>query len=118
MCWPEAALESLPEPCDALVVTAPESLIYFANFAPSPFVFNTVNRPRPLDPVPDRSILFADNLLRPFLDRSQRRRGGRLDWYTGKQSAPSPRLQLAARLPDSFPSRPGTVSVSNRSVPA
>ena len=50
--------ESLPEACDALIVTAPESLIYLANYAPSPFVFNTVESaaalvmlPRSFDPV-------------------------------------------------------------------
>ena len=55
---------------DALVITSPESLIYLANFAPSPFVFNTVESAAALVLHPDRSILFGDNLLRTFLDRS------------------------------------------------
>ena len=55
---------------DALVITSPESLVYYANYAPSPFVFNTVESAAALVLLPDRSILIGDNLLQTFLDRS------------------------------------------------
>jgi Xaa-Pro aminopeptidase len=88
--------QALPEPCDILIITAPESLIYLANYAPSPFVFNTVEGAATLILWPDRSILVADNLLRPFLDRSCVDEIVELDWYTGRKSAPPRHLEHAA----------------------
>ena len=78
----------LPEPCDTLVLTTPESLVYFANYAPSPFVFNTVESAAALVLRPDRATLIGDNLLRPFLDASCVDEVIALEWYTGKKSAP------------------------------
>lgn len=89
---------SLPKACDALVLTAPESLIYFANFVPSPFVFNTVESLAALVLLPDRVILMGDNLLGPFLDFSHVDEVVTLEWYTGKKSAPSRRLSLMNEL--------------------
>ena len=91
----ERLWQALPEPCDVLVITTPESLIYLANFAPSPFVFNTVESAAALVMWPDRSILIGDNLLQPFLDRRCVDDVVELDWYTGKKSAPPRRLGLA-----------------------
>jgi Xaa-Pro aminopeptidase len=87
--------QALPEPCDVLVITAPESLIYLANYAPSPFVFNSVEAAAALLLWPDRSILIGDNLLRPFLDRSCVDEVVCLDWYTARKSAPGRRIRLA-----------------------
>ena len=89
---------SLPEPCDALLLTTPESLVYFANYAPSPFVFNTVESAAALVLRPDRATLIGDNLLRPFLDSSCADEVVTLEWYTGKQSAPCRRLSLFDEL--------------------
>src|SRR5258708_7283911 len=58
------------EGADALVITSPESLVYYANYAPSPFVFNTVESAAALVLLPEQSILIGDNLLQSFLDRS------------------------------------------------
>src|SRR5438309_7265062 len=80
---------------DALIITSPESLVYSANYAPSPFVFNTVGSAAALVLLPDRSILIGDNLLQTFLDRSYVDEVIRLEWYTGKKSAPPRRLALA-----------------------
>src|SRR5271165_2497205 len=85
----------LPEPCDVLVITEPESLSYLAGYAPSPFVFNTVESAAALVLWPDRSILIGDNLLRPFLDQSCVDEVVELDWYTGRKSAPLRRTRLA-----------------------
>src|SRR3954453_16135157 len=79
----------------ALVITSPESLVYYANYAPSPFVFNTVESAAALVLLPEKSILIGDNLLRPFLDRSFVDEVVCLEWYTGKKSAPPRRLGLA-----------------------
>jgi Xaa-Pro aminopeptidase len=87
--------QALPEPCDVLVITAPESRVYLANYAPSPFVFNTVEAAAALVLWPDRSILIGDNLLRPFLDRSCVDEVVDLDWYTARKSAPPRRIRLA-----------------------
>ncbi len=91
----ERLWQALPEPCDVLVITEPESLIYLANYAPSPFVFNTVESAAALVLWPDRSILIGDNLLQPFLDRSCVDEVVDLDWYTGRKSAPPRRIRLA-----------------------
>lgn len=108
----ERLWESLPESCDALVITTPESLIYFAGYAPSPFVFNTVESTAALVLWPDRAVLIGDNLLRPFLDESRVDEVVALEWYTGKKSAPSRRDALLdevclRRLPDSTGARIG-----------
>ena len=87
--------QAQPEPCDVLVITAPESLVYLANYAPSPFVFNSVEAAAALVLWPDRSILIGDNLLQPFLERSCVDEVVDLDWYTGRKSAPPRRIRLA-----------------------
>src|SRR5271166_3234437 len=86
--------QALPEPCDVLVITSAESLVYLANYAPSPFVFNTVESAAALVLWPDRSILIGDNLLRPWLDRSCVDEVVELDWYTGRKSAQPRRIRL------------------------
>src|SRR5437764_9862884 len=90
---------------DSLIITSPESLVYFANYAPSPFVFNTVESSAALVLFPDRSILIGDNLLQTFLDRSLVDEVVCLEWYTGKKSAPPRRLTLTGAVLDQLPSR-------------
>jgi Xaa-Pro aminopeptidase len=88
---------------DALVITSPESLVYYANYAPSPFVFNTVESATALVLLPERSILIGDNLLQSFLDRSFADEVICLEWYTGKKSAPPRRLGLAEAVLEQLP---------------
>jgi Xaa-Pro dipeptidase len=90
---------------DALIITSPESLVYFANYAPSPFVFNTVESAAALVLLPNRSILIGDNLLQTFLDRSFVDEVICLEWYTGKRSAPPRRLGLAEAAIGQLPGR-------------
>lgn len=85
---------ALPEGCDALVLAAPEHLIYFANYAPSPFVFRTVESGAILLLLRDRSILVADNLLEPFLDRACVDEVVAPVWYDGQGSTHDRRGQL------------------------
>jgi Xaa-Pro aminopeptidase len=80
------------------VITEPESLVYFANYAPSPFVFNTVESAAVLLLWPDRSLLIGDNLLKPFLDASFVDEVVTLEWYRGKKSAKPRRAQLLEAL--------------------
>lgn len=97
VCW-RRLWESLPEPCDALAITSPESLVYFANYLAPPFVFNTVESSAVLLLWPDRSLLVGDNLVRPYLERSCVDEVTCLEWYSGKASAPPRRAQIAAWL--------------------
>ncbi len=90
--------DSLPQPCDALVITEPESLIYLASYAPSPFVFNTVESAAALVLWPGRSVLIGDNLLKPFLDRSCVDEVVTLEWYSGKKPARGRRFSLLKEL--------------------
>ncbi len=102
----ERLWQALAEPCDVLVITEPESLIYLASYAPSPFVFNTVESAAALVLWPDHSILIGDNLLRPFLDRSCVAKIVELDWYTGRKSAPPGRVRLAEAVAEQLSLRP------------
>ena len=73
----ERLWRALPAQCDLLVVGDPSHLIYLAGYAPSPFVFRTVESGALLLLEPGRATLVADDMLGPFLDRGLRRRGGR-----------------------------------------
>jgi Xaa-Pro aminopeptidase len=105
---------------DALIITSPESLVYYANYVPSPFVFNTVESAAALVLLPDRSILIGDNLLQKFLDRSFVDEVICLEWYTGKKSAPARRHSVAGAVLDQLPSKVksliGTESFSSYDV--
>jgi Xaa-Pro aminopeptidase len=90
--------DSLPDPCDVLVLTEPESLVYYASYYPSPFVFNTVESTAALVLRPNRSILIGDNLLRTFLDACFVDEAVALEWYTGKKPARGRRSSLFKEL--------------------
>jgi Xaa-Pro aminopeptidase len=85
---------ALPAGCDGLIVGDPSHLIYFAGFAPSPFVFRTVESGAMLLMEPGRATLVADNLLAPALDRSFADEVVAPAWYEGRRSAPHRRGML------------------------
>jgi Xaa-Pro aminopeptidase len=89
----------------ALILTSPESLVYFANYCPSPFVFNSVESAAALVLLPDISILIGDNLVQKFLDRSYVDDVECLEWYTGKKTAPPRHLGIAKAVREQLPSR-------------
>ena len=62
----ERLWEALPSPCDVLIVGDPSHLTYFAGYAPSPFVFRTVESGALLLLEPGRATLVADDMLGPF----------------------------------------------------
>ncbi len=72
----------------------PSHLIYFAGFAPSPFVFRTVESGAMLLLERGRATLVADNLLAPALGRSFADEVVAPVWYEGKRSAPHRRGML------------------------
>jgi Xaa-Pro aminopeptidase len=88
--------DSLPARCDALVLGDPQSLIYFANYAPSPFVFRTIDAGALLVLQPDRAVLVADQMLQPFLDAAHVDEVVAPVWYDGQHSAPHRREQLVS----------------------
>jgi Xaa-Pro aminopeptidase len=63
--------DAVPRDVEWIVISEPRHLIYFANFVPSPFVFNSQGAAGALivgrD---DSSILVADNVQEPFLEKA------------------------------------------------
>ena len=86
---------SLPADRDALVLADPASLVYFANFAPSPFTFRSVDASAVLVLGRDRATLVADAMAKPDLDRAHVDEVVAPVWYDGSQPAPGRRGQLA-----------------------
>jgi Xaa-Pro aminopeptidase len=110
---------SLPAPCDLLVVGDPAHLIYFANYAPSPFVFRTVESGALLLLEPGRATLVADDMLGPFLDKAHADLVVAPVWYDGMHAAPYRQGQLVKSALDRLASMPGRrVGVELAGVPA
>ena len=86
--------DALPRPCDALILGDPQSLIYFANYAPSPFVFRTSDASAALILEPDRATLVADAMVKPYLDRAHVDEVVAPVWYDGKHAAPHRKARL------------------------
>jgi Xaa-Pro aminopeptidase len=82
--------------CDVLVVGDPSHLVYFAGYAPSPFVFRTVEAGALLLLEPSRATLVADDMLGPFLKRAFADERFAPVWYDGNHSAPYRQGQLVA----------------------
>jgi len=86
---------ALPRPCDALILGDPQSLIYFANYAPSPFVFRSSDAAAVLVLEPGRATLVADAMVKPYLDRACVDEVVAPVWYDGKHAAPHRKLLVA-----------------------
>jgi Xaa-Pro aminopeptidase len=111
--------KTLPSPCDLLLVADPSHLIYLAAFAPSPFVFRTVESAALLILQPDRATLVADDMLRPFLDRAFVDEIHAPCWYDGNHTAPHRRRQLVESTLNRLADMPGKrLGVELSSVPA
>src|SRR4051812_5438437 len=80
--------DALASPCDALIVAQPQHLIYFANYAQSPFEFRSNDAGALLILEPDHAALAADNIVGPYLERSHADEVVAPNWYEGKRSAP------------------------------
>ena len=110
---------ALPAACDVLVVGDPSHLTYFAGYAPSPFVFRTVESGALLILEPGRATLVADDMLGPFLDRAMVDERVAPTWYDGRHSAPYRRGQLVQSTLTRLASMPGRrIGVELAAVPA
>jgi Xaa-Pro aminopeptidase len=110
---------ALPAECNLLIVGDPSHLTYLAAFAPSPFVFRTVESGAVLVLEPARATLVADDMLGPFLDRAFVDEVVAPCWYDGNHSAPHRRRQLVQTTLDRLAGVPGKrIGVELSSVPA
>ena len=110
---------ALPKPCDLLIVGAPAHLTYFASYAPSRFVFRTVESGAVLLLQPGRATLVADDMLGPFLDKAHVDERFAPTWYDGQHSAPERRGLLVKSTLDRLAKMPGNrVGVELAAVPA
>jgi Xaa-Pro aminopeptidase len=115
----ERLWKALPAECDILIVADPSHLIYFANYAPSPFVFRTVESSALLLLEPGRATLVADDMVGPFVDASFVDERVAPVWYDGRHSAPYRRGQLVQSVLGRLASMPGRrIGVEAAGVPA
>ncbi|MCX6381744.1 MAG: M24 family metallopeptidase, partial [Armatimonadetes bacterium] len=82
----ERLWQSLDLKPDWIVLSEPQHLIYFANFAPSPFTYATQNASAVLLLGADgSSILVADNLQGEFAKKAHVDRVESFEWYSQRQ---------------------------------
>jgi Xaa-Pro aminopeptidase len=109
----------LPAPCDLILITEPHQLIYFANFVQSPFVFRSCEATAVLAMLPDRAILFADNVQKAFSAKAHVDEVSTVEWYTSKTSAPHRRANLNRHVIERLSSLGASrVGVEGSGVPA
>jgi Xaa-Pro aminopeptidase len=115
----ERLWESLPSPCDLLLIADPAHLIYLAGYAPSPFEFRGNESAALLILQPDRATLVGDNVLQAYLDAAHVDAVVAPTWYDGKRSAPHRRANLVDAAVDVLTTMPGRrLGVETASVPA
>lgn len=115
----ERLWNALQAPCDFLIVADPSSLNYLAAYAPSPFVFRTVESAALLLLEPGRATLIADDMLGPVLDRAHADEIVAPTWYDGRHSAPHRKSQLVETVLGRLASMTGNrVGVERASVPS
>lgn len=103
---------------DAIVITQPESLVYFSGFLASPFTFRSSESSAALILLPDRAILVADDLLEPFAAESHVDETAGFSWYTGRRPAPHRRGRLAGAFAENLPKLAGRrIGVERSSIP-
>ncbi len=110
---------ALPSPCDFLIVGDPAHLVYFANYVPSPFEFRSVESSALVILEPSKTILVADNLLEPFLDKAHADEIVAPTWYDGTGPTKPRRGQLVESTLARLASLPGTrIGVELGAVPS
>lgn len=110
--------DALPEPCDALVLADPQHLIYFGNYAQSPFVFRSADAGALLVLEPGKSTLVSDNVAQPFWKSAAVDEVVAPVWYNGKSSAPHRQGLRARATLDVLARIPGNrIGVERASVP-
>lgn len=115
----ERLWSALPRPCDVLVITDPSHLIYFANFAVSPFEYRANDAGAVLLLTPERSVLVVDNLLKPYAQQAQVDEFLAPIWYEGKHSAGHRRALLIETALKALEAHPGgRVGIEMAATPA
>jgi Xaa-Pro aminopeptidase len=115
----ERLWKTLPSECDALIVGDPSHLTYFAGYAPSPFVFRTVESGALLILEPGRATLVADDMLGPYVEAAHVDERFAPTWYDGNHSAPYRRGQLVQSALDRLDRIAGRrIGIEQACVPA
>lgn len=111
--------EAMAGTVDAIVITQPESLIYFAGYLASPFTFRSSESSAALILLPDRAILVADDLLDPFLAESHVDETAAFSWYQGRRTAAHRGGGLVEAFATTWPKTAGgRIGVEYSSIPA
>lgn len=111
--------EAVPETVDAMLLADPASLIYFANYAPSPFVFRSCDASAVLILERDRATLVADKMVHVFLDQAYVDEVVAPVWYDGKHAAPHRKALLVKTAVNLLVTIPGSgLAVETASLPA
>jgi len=79
--------DNLPSSCDVLILADPQHLIYFANYAQSPFVFRAADAGALLILEPHKATLVSDNVSEPFWKAAAVDEVVAPVWYEAKRSA-------------------------------
>ena len=114
----ERLWEALPQACDFLIVGDPQHLIYFANYAQSPFVSRSADAGAMLVLEPGNSTLVGDNLVGPFLIGLMSTRSLLRPGTKGNGRPPNRRCHLVDATRDVLAGRLGRrIGVERASVP-
>jgi len=92
--------DALPSAADVLILADPQSLIYFANFYPSPFVFRSSDAGGVLVLERDKATLVTDSMVKVYAERAHVDDVVAPVWYDGKHAAPHRKMLLAKTTRD------------------
>jgi Xaa-Pro aminopeptidase len=110
--------ESLPSECDTLILADPQSLVYFANFYLTPFVFRTCDASGILVLQRDRATLVTDSMVHVYAERAHVDEIVAPSWYDGKHSAPHRKELLVHSTREVLAKSKGTrLGIEQASVP-
>ena len=111
--------DALPTACDALILADPQSLVYFANFFITPFVFRASDAGGILILEPDKATLVTDSMVKVYADQAHVDDVVAPVWYDGKHSAPHRQALLVKSALDVLMKVRGTkLGVEASSAPA
>jgi Xaa-Pro aminopeptidase len=100
--------DGLKEKPDWILLSAPQHLMYFANYYASPFTFRSQNAPALLVLGADgSSLLVADNLLQPYAEKAHVDKVVAPVWYRSRESAQQRNALLTATALEEMKTRKG-----------
>ncbi len=112
--------DQFEHPLDWILLSDPKTLVYFANYAPSPFVFRSTYAGGVLLLGRDgSSVLVADSMVRPYAEKAAVDQTVLPTWYDGKRTAPPRREFLVANVLEEMSGRPGErIGIEQGTLPA